>query len=74
MRIIDSLFSYIFVFLAVITAGLGIRSFEMNKIEGMVELIASVWLFGIGCMGLRRLLDYIRGNCNYATIKERKIS
>jgi NADH:ubiquinone oxidoreductase subunit K len=68
-NLLDLLFSYVFVFLSVTVAGLGIKDFSVSKFQGIFFLLLSVWLFGIGCMGLNRLNNYLYGECNSASVK-----
>ena len=64
----DLVFSYVFVFLSVVIGGYAVKLFYYEDIVNCIILvITSIYLFGIGCMGLKRLKLYMQGKCNVKT-------
>ena len=58
----DLIFSYFFVFIAVILAGYGLKLFYIgNLLNFIILILISIYLFGIGCMGINRLKQYQTG-------------
>ena len=63
----DLLFSYFFVFLAVAIGGFALKVFYFgNALNALLLIVASIYFFGIGCMGFNTLDRYARGRCNNA--------
>jgi len=61
-KILDLLFSYLFVFASVFTGGIALKFFYAEQyLQSLVLFVAVLYLFGIGCMGLNRLSLYIKG-------------
>lgn len=63
-KVLDLFFSYFFVFASVFTGGVALKLFYTDHyLPALVLLIAVLYLFGVGCMGLNRLSLYIMGKC-----------
>jgi len=64
--VMDLFFSYFFVITSVIIGGYGLSMFYGGEyLNFLFLLIATIYLFGIGCMGLNRIKKYSSDKCNY---------
>jgi hypothetical protein len=64
----DLVFSYVFVFLSVVIGGYAVKLFYYEDIVNcLILIIACIYFFGIGCMGLKRLKLYMQDKCNVET-------
>ena len=60
----DLLFSYLFVFVSVIVGGYAAKLLYFGSyVNSIFLVIAAIYLFGIGCMGIKRLEQYKQGEC-----------
>ncbi|MBU0567345.1 hypothetical protein KJ693_06660 [bacterium] len=71
-RFIDLLTSYVFVFLSLFIGAYSLKEFyEGDYILGFVAVLATIYTFGLACMGFDRLSSYLKGGINASSSSQR---